>query len=294
MPASPINDLPRPLAIVCHDAGAANIILHAVPKDKEGLRIFVRGPAERIAVELGHPTNVESLEAALEGATALLSGTGWADDLEHRARVLATERNIFSIAVLDHWVNYHERFTRAGVEALPHRWWVTDAYAMDEARRHFDTCRIDLVPNLYAARQLSTISPIASDTEDVLLYILEPARSDWGKSQPGEFQALDYFVETLSKLGLPDTLKVVLRPHPADPPKKYEDWVQRQSGIALSMDRSPSISNAIGRSRWVAGCESFGLTLALGAGRPVFCTLPPHAPACRLPHDKIIHIKTME
>lgn len=294
MRASPIDDLSRPLAIVCHDAGAANIILHAIGDNADGLRIWTEGPADRIADAVGHPRNVPNLEAALDGAATLLSGTGWASNLEHRARSLAHQRGIRSIAVLDHWVNYPQRFVRDGHQVQPDRWWVTDCFALDEARKHFDASRIDQVANLYALDQLATIAPVTAETPNRLLYVLEPARSDWGKDRPGEFQALDYFLERLPTLGLPSSLEITLRPHPSDPPGKYDDWIAGHANMGIAPDQSVSISKAIGDSRWVAGCESFALALALETGRPVFCTLPPHAPPCRLPHDRIIHIQAME
>lgn len=294
MRASPINDLPRPLAVVCHDAGAANIILHAIGEQADGIRIWTEGPADSIAASLGHPRNTTSLDAALDGAAMLLSGTGWASDLEHQARAGARARGIPSIAVLDHWVNYPQRFVRNGQEVLPDRWWVTDNFALAEASRHFDPARIDLVPNLYAKAQLAGVAPITAETANRVLYVLEPARSDWGRHTQGEFQALDYFAERLPGLRLPADIEITLRPHPSDPPGKYDEWIARHANMALSLDQSGSISQAIGRARWVAGCESFALALALEAGRPVFCTLPPHAPQCRLPHDRIIHIKAME
>lgn len=294
MRASPLDDLPRPLAIVCHDAGAANIILHAIGDNADGLRIWTEGPAERIAAALGHPRNVSNLEAALEGAATLLSGTGWASDLEHRARALASASGIVSIAVLDHWVNYPQRFIRDGHEVLPDRWWVTDRFALDEARKHFDAARIDQVANFYALDQLASVAPVSAGTPNRLLYVLEPARSTWGKDRPGEFQALDYLLERLPKLGLPSATEICLRPHPSDPPGKYDHWIGEHANMGIALDRAADISEAIGDSRWVAGCESFALALALEAGRPVFCTLPPHAPPCRLPHDRIIHIQAME
>lgn len=293
MPFSPFADLPHPLAVVCHDAGAANIIFYGLRGTVGPLRILVSGPAAAIAESCGLVGNVDSIEAALDGAAMLLSGTGWASTLEHDSRVLARAHGIPSIAVLDHWVNYRQRFLRDSVEVLPDRWWVTDAFAEAEAGRHFPVERIERVPNAYLAAQLAHIAPIESVQVNILLYVLEPARSTWGEDRPGEFQALDYLMANLSRLGLPENLTIRLRPHPSDPLGKYNDWIAAQQGVRLEMDRAPDMATALSDARWVAGCESFGLALALDAARPVFCTLPPNAPPCRLPHDKLIHIRAM-
>ena len=62
-------------------------------------------------------------------SSVVITGTGWSSDLEHQARKLAFSRNIPSVAVLDHWVNYRERFKRNGTSQLPGELWVSDAEA---------------------------------------------------------------------------------------------------------------------------------------------------------------------
>ena len=135
---------------------------------------------------------------------------------------------------------------------------------------------------------MRAVGPAGSDDE--LLYVLEPARSDWGRQAPGEFQALDYFAQNRHRLPLPPGTRIRLRPHPSDPPGKYEDWLRRQAPD-FTLDISANLPEALARAQWVAGCESFALVVALAAGRRVICTLPPWAPACRLPHAGLLHLK---
>ena len=81
-----------------------------------------------------------------------------------------------------------------------------------------------------------------------------------------------------------------LRPHPSDPPNKYERYLANGGSYKIVIDNG-DLGDAISGAKWVAGCQSFTLILALKAKRTVFCTLPPWAPVCRLPHSGIIHIK---
>jgi len=291
MPNSWIAELARPLAVVCHDAGAANIIFAGI-RDAEGdIRVLARGPALPLAqASLPPGWLVAELDMALEGASGLLSGTGWASDIEHEARSAARRRGMHSIAVIDHWVNYRERFTRQGEEILPDEVWVTDPEALTLARIIFPGTPISLHPNLYLAKAVAKIPPPPA-SPSTLLYVLEPARSTWGRDRQGEFQALDFFVECLPSLALPDDLQIILRPHPSDPAGKYDAWLAAHPNLDARLDTSPDIAGAMAQARWVAGCESFALVLALAAGRQVLCTLPPWAPACRLPHDGIRHLK---
>jgi hypothetical protein len=123
-----------------------------------------------------------------------------------------------------------------------------------------------------------------------VLYVLEPVRRSWGDGRPGEFQALDYFIEKLPQLGVPAGTLIRLRPHPSDPPGKYETWRASHPGVPTEMDQSASLADAIARARWVAGCESMAMVVALAAHRTVFSTLPPEAPVCSLPHSGLVHL----
>lgn len=288
-----IPSLPSPLAVVCHDAGATNLILPWLDLDAVQVRACVQGPAEALwRQRFGARSLVASLDDALAGAAMLLSGTGWASDLEHRARLDAAARGLRSVGVIDHWVNYAARFQRDGHRVLPSEIWVTDAEAFALAEAVFPGHDIRLHPNLYLRAQVERIAP-ADDprVNHRVLYVLEPVRSDWGRGRPGEFQALDFFVAHAKALGLQPWMNLRLRPHPSDPPGKYDSWIAAQSELDVALDHAPTLAEAMDPCAWVAGCESMALVVALAAGRRVVCTLPPWAPDCRLPQRGLTHLK---
>ena len=294
-PASPLPELPQPVAVACHDAGGANQLAawwsQGAPA---GARAFVTGPAAALwARRFGAGAAAASLEQALHGTRSVVTGTGWGSDLEHRARSLARANGQLSVAVLDHWVNYPQRFTRDGQTVWPDRFWVTDEDALALARRSFPGAPVELQVNAYLAEQLAGIGPAAAAPPQ-LLYVLEPVRDDWGRGVPGEFQALDFFSRCLPRLGLPPGLLVRLRPHPSDPPGKYDAWLRGAHPFPVALDACAGLGEAISSARWVAGCESYAMVVALQARRRVFGTLPPWAPACRLPQAGIEHLRLLE
>ena len=284
-------DLPTPLAVVCHDAGAANLILPWIAGDRpEPLRPVMQWPAAALWRQRFGTTATLTLDSALDGVAAVLTGTGWASDLEHRARKLAKERGIRSIAVIDHWVNYRDRFVRNGEEVLPDAIWVTDEYALDLVREEFPGVPVELKRNLYLEEQLAK-APALSDVDQDVLFVAEPIRADWARDTPGEFQALDYFQEKRDAAGIPPCAWLRIRPHPSDPPGKYDAWANAHANVTI--DRSVHLAKALGGARWVVGCESYALVIALVAGRVTFSALPPWAPACRLPHQDIVRLATL-
>ncbi|MEO5957450.1 MAG: hypothetical protein ABIR36_17425 [Nitrospiraceae bacterium] len=240
----------------------------------------------------------ESLSDALDGAAMLLSGTGWASDLEHEARRMAGALGIFSIGVVDHWVNYRERFIRNGEEVLPDELFVADEDAQTEAVRCFPNLPVVLLPNRYLEGLVAQINALSSEPNERpgshILYVLEPIRQPWGNNEePGEFQALDFFLERVGALGLGHTPEVRLRSHPSDPSGKYASWLSRSGELNLTIDTSSSLAEAIAWADWVVGCQSFAMVVALHANRRVISTNPPWAPRCALPQRGIQHLRDL-
>jgi hypothetical protein len=294
-----IADLDSPLALVAHDAGAANHML-AWLRDAGPVRLApsLGGPALALWQREYGAAPLAGLEGALEGARTLLSGTGWASDLEHEARRLARRKGVRSIAVLDHWTNYRARFERGGETILPDEIWVSDEHALALANAAFPTVRVVRQPNAYLAGLVREVAGLpraaAAPGRPRLLYVLEPIRDAWGeREQPGEFAALDFFIEHLDRLGLDGKPELRLRPHPSDPPGKYAAWIARQGGGRVALDPAPTLAAALAWADVVAGCQTYAMVVALAAGRRVVCSIPPWAPACVLPHAGIVALSAL-
>ena len=289
------HELHGRVAAVCHDAGAANHVIAWLRSygDASTVRPVMTGPAGRLWQRaFPNVALYPSIEDAIRSADFVLTGTGWGSDLEHEARKIARESGIRSAAALDHWVNYLPRFKRGETVVWPDEFWVVDEYARRIAQETFPGAIVRKQPNAYLSEQVAAIE-LPSGNNLAILYVLEPVRSDWGRGVPGEFQALDYFLSRLECTGLPPEVSILLRLHPSEPPGKYTGWIAQQTERRIQIDDSISLAQAISRARWVAGCESFALTVALAAGRPVFCSLPPWAPQCRLPHGGLVHVKDL-
>jgi len=279
---------------VCHDAGAANLVLADISVTSGRWLPVMEGPARHLWEAAGRPGEpLLPLETAVAQARWVLTGTGWGSDLEHRARRLARAQGLRSVAIIDHWVNYEARFERSGEILLPDEIWVVDEHAHALARSAFPMVPIQVRPNRYLEAQVAAISSGPAPEPGRLLYLLEPLRYGWpGLAQPGEFEALDFLVAHLGRV-VPGLTRVRLRPHPSDPPGKYGPWLARSGCSDAVLDDSPSLSSAIARAEWVAGCETAALAIALAAGRKVLTTLPPQAPRCRLPHPGLVHLRDL-
>jgi hypothetical protein len=299
MQNSAAAELALPLAVAAHDAGAANLIIGWLRGRRDlDVRPCLTGPAVNLWTAAFGKSQILPLTEALRDASTLLSGTSYASDLEHQARALAKAHGIHSIGVIDHWVNYPDRFLRAGSQVLPDEIWVADEDALSIALDFFPETTVQLQPNLYLADQVSQVLAAGrepySETLRRVLYALEPIRHAWAADGPaGEFQALDYFIRNAWQLGLDGTTEIRLRPHPSDPPGKYDAWLARYSSWNLRIDQTASLAKSIAWSDTVVGCETYAMVVGLASGRCVVSSLPPHAPRCRLPQKAIIHLRDL-
>jgi hypothetical protein len=286
------------LAVALHDAGAANLVIGWLKSGQiTNVRAHVGGPAEMLWHKAFPQLKAVSLNEALSSAVALLSGTGWASSLEYDAMSAAKGLGIPTFAVIDHWVNYHDRFVRNGIEVIPNEVWVSDHYALAEARKQLPNIYVREFENSYLWEQVNSVLNLRPAIEKTayqtrVLYTLEPIRLSWDTNdkRPGEFQALDYFMSRLGDLGLKSDCQIRLRPHPSDSSKKYDEWISNTNFAGLHLAPDESIANAIAWADIVAGCESFALLIGLETGRKVVSTLPPWGNKIRLPHKGIIRL----
>ena len=302
-----ISGLPRHLAVVAHDAGAANHIFSWLHDERPSL--CLAGPAKALwqarLKKNHHQSNSEpsgaddflctDIETALAGVTTVITGTGWESSLEHEARRVARKLGIRSIAVIDHWTNYVDRFVRNGEQVLPDEIWVSDIYAETIAKTTFPTVRVIQQVNAYLASLVKEVESLqskeAANGNDRVLYVLEPIRNAWGNLvDPGEFLALDYFIEHHKLAHVSENAEIRLRPHPSDPPGKYDAWLSRHTNYRVSLDNSCSLADALAWSNVVVGCQTYAMVLALACGRTVISTIPAWAPTCVLPHTGIIKL----
>ena len=151
------------------------------------------------------------------------------------------------------------------------------------------------MPGRYLESQIADIG--SPSTPEQVLFLMEPVREQWGdihtgqsdSLKPGEFSAFEFFLTALKKTDA-NVGDIVIRPHPSDPPGKY-DTLTECVDFRVSVNTEESLSHAISEATYVVGLNSYAMVVALAAGRKVYCALPPNAPACVLPHAGIFDLR---
>lgn len=295
---------PQICAIVAHDAGGAEVLSSYVRR--QGLRcIYVlQGPALSVFGRKLGALETLPLNEAIDQADWVLCGTSWQSELEFSAIKLATRCGKRTVAFLDHWVNFRERFEREGVLYLPDEIWVGDNIAEDIARAIFVRTPIRLVENPYfldIRDEAQALHHGAKSVEERLavLYVCEPVREHalrqygneryWGYS---EEDALRYFLTNLSALEQP-VANIRIRPHPSEVLGKYV-WVQDEfKDLPISFGGTSSLIQEVSASNLIVGCSSMAMVVGLLVGKSVICSIPPDGPNCSLPHPEIVLLRDL-
>lgn len=289
------------VGVVCHDAGATNLLVEWVRDCLDRVSVCMQGPAEKIWRTEFPDMALQSMEEVIDEADVVISGTGIRSDLEYDARRISAEKGVKSVAVIDHWLNYRERFIRNGELQLADEIWLSDTYAEKLAQEFFPGTSIILLPNRYLDRQVQEIEFYdpgpARNPPGKILFLQEDIGVDWVDGpydDAQEYQTLRYFLDNLENIGV-DTgmVQIRLRPHPSETTGKYADWPKKYPNVKLEIKADGPLSEQIAWADWVVGCETFGLVVALHAGRKCISALPPWAHECRLPHNELIHIRDL-
>lgn len=289
------------IAVISHDAGGAEILSSYVRQQDMDFLYVLEGPACKIFERKLGPIEAHPLEEAIRQSASILCGTSWQSDIEFNAIKLARSLNKHSVAYLDHWVNYRERFVRSGEAILPDEIWVGDTMAEAMAKEIFQNHPVTLVNNPYVQdiRQELTAVPthrLPNQNLISVLYVCEPISEHalmrygnarfWGYV---EEEALRYFLANVSALGKPIE-RILIRPHPSERAEKY-NWVQREFDLPIEMGGARTLLEEIADSDVVVGCESMAMAVALLADKRVISCVPPGGRACILPHSEIVSLQ---
>ena len=291
------------IAVVCHDAGGAEIVSSWLLHKGHSFKAILEGPAVSIfGKKFPKLIKSSSLKDSINKCDWILCGTSWQSEIELQAITLGRNLGKKSISVLDHWVCYKERFLRGRKLILPDEIWVCDEEAKKIAEENFDGIIISEILNYY----LEDLKKIILEGQKKLiqerppkgirvLYICEPLGEQallqhgndrhWGYN---EFDALEYFIRNIKSI-YSDVDQITLRLHPAEKEGKYKGVMQKYPNW-LKMGVNIPLIEQVNHFDVLVGCESMAMIIGLMAGKRVISCIPPEGEKCILPHKKIEHL----
>ncbi len=257
------------VGLVSHDSGGANI-LNALVKEFGDInfKLLVKGPAESIFD--GKNIKFYSDESAFfDEVDFVLFGTG-STSYEKKLLRYAKSKDIKTAAILDHFVNYKERFIDDSTISFPDYCFVCDEYSYQIAKKELDPYKnISVCKNYLVASYKHKLDACNSLKKNTILYVLENTNEHWDeKLLPWEV-AFNNFYENFYKHS--DFCTIIVRPHPKDDPKIYQS-LKKYEEIIFDYSSSPLIS--LSKVSTVVGIESYLLYISHSCGMIVYTSLP--------------------
>ncbi len=291
------------IAVICHDAGGAEIISSYIKQ--QGIEPFlcIDGPAVSIFERKLGTLKIDCLEQIIDQIDCFLCGTSWQSELEWHAFKLAEAKGIKSIVFLDHWVNYRERFIRNGVEHLPDELWVGDSYAQKIAKKVFPELQVTLVKNPGFSDVYDEISIIKnnvnpSSTGLTILFVsdnlAESMKKQFGNERHWGYtdnDTLEYLLKHLDVFS-EKINKIIIRPHPSESSKNF-NWVVNTTKYLVEFGGKKTLLEEIASSDVVVGAESMAMVIALIAEKRVISCIPPGGKSCSLPQVEIEKMQSL-
>jgi Capsule polysaccharide biosynthesis protein len=283
---------------MARDAGAAaalSPVARTLIRDgRLGVSIVAFGQAAGIFRERGLPVlafsesptreQVESL-LAREGARVVLTGTSMEASKDAAFWDAARTAGIPSIALVDHWCNYSERFTsEAPFDAVPDTIAVMDEAAaaalqaegcppgllLVTGQPHFDeVIRDSATLSRTEVRQELDVDPV----RPLLVFASEPQGRYYGNALGYDEQdALGALLESAAAVA-PDA-QVVVKLHPLEQPDAFSDLPETERRVAVRVVRAYPPEHLIRAADIVLGMTSVLLLEAVLTGTPTISIRP--------------------
>lgn len=297
------------ISVVSHDAGCSELLCALIDHERTCAKWHIyttaTSPMASVCSKYALPFEVITDPVRqLESDTPdlLLFGTGWQERIERPFVNHCKKHRIPTVAFLDHWSNYRERF------GFPDKGWeenlgdftaLSDPKAFELAQNHGLPSTLKMV-NHYLINTLKNASRVKFTSKNTLLFLSEPTASVaqktygdpiyWGFTQ---FSALEEILNRFDDFGC-DTLTIRL--HPSDTAEGYRELLDRFRHIPVSIYHSWEIDlNAqLMESKIVIGFDTMALYIGALLGKSVISYLPSSNRDFLLPLPQNRQLRTLD
>tara|TARA_B110000438_G_C15784680_1_gene637835 strand:+ start:254 stop:802 length:549 start_codon:yes stop_codon:yes gene_type:complete len=136
-------------SIISRDAGGAELACRFALNQKEKFCLALSGPAIKIFKKKYKNIKIMSKISAIKKSDWVLCSTGTTSNFEKNGIILAKKNKKKVVALLDHWVDYRNRFIKEKRLILPNEIWVTDKYALKIIKKEKFETKIVLKTNFF-------------------------------------------------------------------------------------------------------------------------------------------------
>jgi hypothetical protein len=276
------------IGIVAHDAGGASALIRLIENGLSPVCYNLEGPALRIFLQRNPEIEITPLEELVERVDLVLTGTSWESNLELKAIDLGRKNGKETVSLLDHWVNFAERFGPTSQEIYPDKLIVLDAKALGIAIETLEGIPVQL---LDCTRWLQRHAMIPRSLRKILyfrlpthtaLFLVDPIEyfTNTINDLDNKFQIPKYEMQSSFEYALQflekrhkDISRIIIRPHPSTPETEIDTAVI-ETKLIIEMSANFELSKDLNIADVVIGCDTMAMVEAVSASKKVYCAIP--------------------
>lgn len=290
---------PKILA-VSNDAGASEYIAHLVLNEFDNadwlICVLPDSPAYKIFKKLKIKFKlIESIHhlttiVDLERPNIILYGTGWQIDFQVVVENLSLSYKIESIALIDHWINYRERFKN---NTFPKNIMVMDDIASELAKKNFGkNINIIQLKCHYLENTKILFHSLQHKSANSIVFISEPT-SEIAKYNLGHENSYGFTEYSVLDQLLTHFDQIIVRLHPSDKENKYDHIIQKypDKKITIVYPYEEELVVTLSKSNLTIGFDGMALFISYYLGIKTISYMPTNKRDLTIPMPKtyLIH-----
>lgn len=296
------------LAVIAHDAGCSELLCALISHHPDNVRWHIFAlPQSPMAIICERndlvftPIGDAILQLQALNPDALLFGTGWQERVERPYVSYCKEHNIPTIAFLDHWSSYRERF------GYPDKNWeencgdFTAVYDEKALKLAFDFSLPQPIamPNLYLKKLVDDAKTKTIPPTQTLLFLSEPtdavAKSTYGDENYWgftQYTALEDILKNFDKFGCTG---LTIRLHPSEKSSGFKKILKKYSHVRVQINdaKTFSLTDQLLSAKVILGFDTMALYTAALMGKNVISYLPSYNREFLLPLPAHQQLRTL-
>ena len=296
------------LAVISHDAGCSELLCALVSLHRNDVtwHIFARAqsPMAIICERNNLPVSpIADAAAQLEllNPDALLFGTGWQERVERPYVTYCKQHSIPTVAFLDHWSSYRERF------GYPEDNWeencgnFTAVHDEKALKLAFDLHLPHPIPlpNLYLQKLISDAKTKSIIPTRNLLFLSEPtdtvAKSTYGDENYWGFTQYTALEDILKNFDKFECAGLTIRLHPSEKSSGFKKILKKYPHVRVQINDAKifSLTDQLLAAKLILGFDTMALYTAALMGKTVISYLPSHNREFLLPLPAHQQLRTL-
>jgi RimJ/RimL family protein N-acetyltransferase len=252
------------IGVAAYDAGGAEQISWLLQSLPQKVLCYIGGPALRIFDNSGLLfEKVDQLNQIME-CDLVITGSGWMSELEITAIREAKLRDIPCITVLDHWVNFAERFGK-DEENQPQILAVTNFAALEIAQKKFPNKVVWMLPDFQMENYQEEIKKVEKPPT-VVLVLLEPTSLSNSKFAINKDVIASLIETAFSVMHARGLISVLVRPHPSQLDDPHLLRMLKEIPSEFEISKGASLIDDLKVSKMVLGLSSYALYISAMCG----------------------------